>query len=236
MKKYIKLELKRIPIRTYVIASFIIAITMLGFLYLFAYAPMLEPNDKDMEIFMGYNNLIPLFCGLNMYVFCVLSAVMYSKFIIEEYAGKRSYLLFSYPVSRCKIVVSKLSVVSGFTIISMIISDIAIFLIFGITEKFIHLTSEEFTVSSFLQAVTTTLVMAFIAASIGVVAVGIGFIKKSIPTTIISAVLIASLMANIVVSTTANRLVMYAFAMVIIFIGTIMAMLLIKKVISMEVE
>jgi hypothetical protein len=118
----------------------------------------------------------------------------------------------------------------------MIISDIAIFLIFGITEKFIHLTSEEFTVSSFLQAVTTTLVMAFIAASIGVVAVGIGFIKKSIPTTIISAVLMASLMANIVVSTTANRLVMYAFAMVIIFIGTIMAMLLIKKVISMEVE
>lgn len=236
MKTLIKLELKRNKIRTYLIASLIIAITMLGFLYLFAYAPMLEPNDKDMAIFSGYNNLIPLYGVLNMAAFCVLSAVMYSKFIIEDYSGKRPILLFSYPVSRKKIVVSKLSVVYGFTIILMVISNLVIFMIFGITENFIHIVSENFTFSILLQAIETTLVMAFIAASIGVVAVGIGFIKKSIPTTIVSAVLIASLMCNIVVNTTSNRILMYIFATVMIFIGIIISILLIKKVNIMEVE
>lgn len=236
MKTLIRLELKRNKIRTYVISSLIIAITMLGFLYLFAYAPMLEPNDKDMAIFSGYNNLIPLFGVVNMAVFCVLSAVMYSKFIIEEYSGKRPILLFSYPVSRQKIVLSKLSVVCGFTIISMVISNIAIFLIFGITENFIHLVSESFTFSIMVQAVETTLVMALIAASVGVVAVGIGFIKKSVPTTIVSAVLIASIMCNIVANTTSSRITMYIFAAVMILIGTIISVILTKKVNVMEVE
>lgn len=236
MNTLIRLELKRNKIRTYVISSLIIAITMLGFLYLFAYAPMLEPNDKDMAIFSGYNNLIPLFGVMNMAVFCVLSAVMYSKFIIEDYSGKRPILLFSYPVSRKKIVLAKLSVVCGFTIIAMVISNLIIFLIFCITENFIHLVSGDFTFSIMVQAVETTLVMAFIAASIGVVAVGIGFIKKSVPTTIVSAVLIASLMCNIVVNTTSSRITMYMFAAVMILIGTIIGVFLIKKVNIMEVE
>lgn len=209
---------------------------MLGFLYLFAYAPMLEPNDKDMAIFSGYNNLIPLFGVMNMAVFCVLSAVMYSKFIIEDYSGKRPILLFSYPVSRKKIVLAKLSVVCGFTIIAMVISNLIIFLIFCITENFIHLVIGDFTFSIMVQAVETTLVMAFIAASIGVVAVGIGFIKKSVPTTIVSAVLIASLICNIVVNTTSSRITMYMFAAVMILIGTIFGVFLIKKVNIMEVE
>ena len=97
MKTLFKLELQKNIIRTYVAASLIIAFTMLGFLYLFAYAPMLEPNDKDMAIFSGYHNLIPLFGVLNMAVFCVLSAVMYSKFIIEDYTGKRIIFTFLIP-------------------------------------------------------------------------------------------------------------------------------------------
>jgi acyl dehydratase len=99
-----------------------------------------------------------------------------------------------------------------------------------------HLVNEEFTLSIMLQAVETTLIMSFIAASIGIVAVGIGFIKKSVPTTIVSAMLIASLMCNIVASTTSSKTVMYIFAIVMIFIGILFSMILIKKVNIMEVE
>ena len=236
MKTLIRLELKKNKINTYIIASLIIAITMLGFLFLFAYAPMLEPNDKDMAIFSGYNNLIPLFGVFNMAVFCVMSAVMYSKFVIEDYSGKRPILLFSYPVSRKKIILSKLSVVCGFTIISMVISNIIVFLTFGITEKFIHLVGRDFTFSIMLQVIESTLVMSFIAASIGVAAVGIGFIKKSVPTTIVSSVLIASLMCNIVVNVTLSRITMYVVAVIMILIGIIFSIFLIKKVNAMEVE
>ena len=116
-----------------------------------------------------------------MAVFCVMSSVMYSKFVIEDYSGKRPILLFSYPVSRKKIILSKLSVVSGVTIISMIVSNLLVFMTFGITENFIHLVGKDFTLPIMLKVVENTLIMSLIAASIGIVAVGIGFIKKSIP-------------------------------------------------------
>lgn len=218
MKTLFKLELQKNIIRTYVAASLVIAFTMLGFLYLFAYAPMLEPNDKDMA------------------VFCVLSAVMYSKFIIEDYTGKRIILLFSYPVSRKKIMLSKLGIVYLFTVISMVASNIAIFLVFGLTEQFIHLINESFTLFILAQAIEITLIMSFIAASTGIIAAGIGFVKKSVPTTIVSAVLIASLMCNIVVNATANKAVLYLLAIVILTIAFIVSILLMKQVNRMEVE
>ena len=209
---------------------------MLGFLYLFAYAPMLETNDADMKIFSGYENLIPLYGVLNMTVFCVLAAVIYSKIIIEEYSGKRPILLFSYPINRKKIMLSKLCIVFVFTVIAMFISNFLIFIIFGVSEKFLHLVSGDFTYSIMIQAIETTLIMSLSAASIGIIAVGIGFIKKSVPTTIVSAVLIASLMCNIVANTTSSKIAMYIFVAVMILIGIMFSAILMKKVEVMEVE
>lgn len=236
MKMLIKLELRKNKISTYALSVLIITIIMLGFLYLFAYAPMLEPNDKDMAIFSGYKNIIPLFGVLNMAVFCVLSAVMYSKFIIEDYVGKRMILLFSYPVSKKRMMLSKISVVCMFTVLSMVISNITIFLIFGISEHIIHLVNEDFTLSIMLQAIETTLAMSLVAGGIGIIAVGIGFVKKSTPTTIVSAVLIASLMCNVVVSATSNKGVMYLFAIAVLSTALLIIMCLLKTVIKMEVE
>ena len=224
MKTLIRLELRKTNFRTYAISALIIAVIMLGFLYLFAYAPMLETNDADMKIFSGYENLIPLYGVLNMTVFCVLAAVIYSKIIIEEYSGKRPILLFSYPINRKKIMLSKLCIVFVFTVIAMFISNFLIFIIFGVSEKFLHLVSE------------TTLIMSLSAASIGILAVGIGFIKKSVPTTIVSAVLIASLMCNIVANTTSSKIAMYIFVAVMILIGIMFSAILMKKVEVMEVE
>ena len=223
MKTLIRLELRRTNFRTYVISALIIAVIMLGFLYLFAYAPMLETNDADMKIFSGYENLIPLYGVLNMTVFCVLAAVIYSKLIIEEYSGKRPILLFSYPINRKKIMLSKLCIVF-------------VFIIFGVSEKFLHLVSGDFTYSIMFQAIETTLIMSLSAASIGIIAVGIGFIKKSVPTTIVSAVLIASLMCNIVANTTSSKIAMYIFVAVMILIGIMFSAILMKKVEVMEVE
>ena len=217
MKTLIRLELKKNNINTYILADIIIAITMIGFLFLFAYAPLIEPNDKDMA------------------VFCVMSAVMYCRFVIEDYSGKRPILLFSYPVSRKKVVLSKLLIVCGFTIISMVICNFIVFLIFGITENFIHLVGNNFTVSIISNIVENTILMSAIAATIGVIAVGIGFIKKSVPTTIISAVLLASLMCNIVVNANPNRAAMYVLAAAMVMIGILCSIFLMKKINKMEV-
>jgi hypothetical protein len=49
--------------------------------------------------------------------------------------------------------------------------------------------------------------------------IGIGFIKKSVPTTIVSAVLIASLLCNIVVNAASSKTVLYLFAILIMTVA-----------------
>ena len=77
--------------------------------------------------------------------------------------------------------------------------------------------------------------MSIIAANIGVIAVGIGFIKKSVPATIVSSVLLASLMCNIVVNASLNRAAMYILVVTMVIIGIVCSGFLIKKINIMEV-
>ncbi|WP_454191208.1 hypothetical protein [Paenibacillus sp. Marseille-Q7038] len=131
---------------------------------------------------------------------------------------------------------SKLSVVSIFTILSLLISNLLIFTIFGLTERFIPLINEPFTVAFMLLALKTTIVMAFISASIGIITVAIGFFKKSVPTTIVSAVLLGSLMCNILVNATLNMGTLYLIALIVIIVAILSPINLMRKVHTMEVE
>ncbi len=236
MLKLVKLELKRTNIRNYLIASLIISVVMLGFTYLFAYAPQLEPNDPDLLLFSGYNNVMTLIALVNMAVFCTLSAVMHSRFVIDEYIGNRTILLFSYPIKRESIMLAKLTVVFMFTVLAMVASNILVFSIFTITEMVFPLVDDTLTLATVIRISKLTLIFAIIAAQLGIVALGIGFIKKSVPTTIISALLLSSLFTNIMGNALTNDTVAIVFMGVTFLAGTIVAILLMNNVKRMEVE
>jgi hypothetical protein len=234
-----KLELRRNNIKTYIIASIIICFIMLGFIYLFAYAPHIDP-DPDLQIFAGYNNIISLFSILSMAVFATLSAVMYTRFVIEEYKEKRAILLFSYPIKRDKILFSKLAVVSLFTMAAMTVCNLLAFGIFSISESISPLVDGALSAQTLLRALKVTVIMVVTAAEIGIVAVGIGFIKKSVPTTIVSAVLVSSLFCNIMFNTTSdiNRsdIASIVFMCITVIVGIVVVIIPMKKIKYMEVE
>lgn len=236
MLRLINLELKKNNIRSYVNACIIITIIMLGMIYLFAYAPKLEPNDIDMKLFAGYNNILALYGVIHMSIFCVLASVMYTKFIITEYTGKRTILLFSYPINRRTIMLSKIMVVSLFTIIAMFLSNLFILAVFGISETIAPIVEEQFTLHLALMSIRTTFVMALSAISLSIVATGIGFIKKSVPTTIISAVIGSSLLCNIVANSLTNQSATITFMLFTIVAGIIVTIFLISQANRMEVE
>jgi len=98
-----------------------------------------------------------------------------------------------------------------------------------------HLVTGSITSANILQAIQVTFFMALIAASIGIISTGIGFIKKSIPTTIVTDVLMASLMSKNVVNTTANMVAMYVFGLILILVAILFSFSLIHKVNLMEV-
>lgn len=197
MFNLIKLELKKNNIRIYLFSAVIITAVMLGFLYLFAAIPFIEPNPSEAAAFSTYSDVMGLTALLNMVTFCVLSAVMYSRFIIGEYTGKQAMLLFAYPVNRKKVFLSKIVLVSAFTIAGLIISNLIIFTVFAATESIFPLVKDNLTWELMMHLLFRTISMSILAAGIGIISMGIGFKRKSVPVTILSAVILCSLISNV---------------------------------------
>ena len=87
MRNLIALELKRNRLRPYHIATLICGVTMLGFQYLMAAIPYMDPTEPDAELFSQYPFLMGITCLVCMAMFSILSAVMASRFVVEEYSG-----------------------------------------------------------------------------------------------------------------------------------------------------
>lgn len=228
----INLEMQKHKMKTYYISFVVITLIMLGFLFLFAYAPTIDPKDQELTAFFSYDHLIPLFSVLNMAVFCVLAAIMYAKLIIEEFSGKRLYIICSYAVPPHRILIAKLVLVTVFTLVTMTACNIICIFIYAIIEQEPS--------SLFLQTVVGmvlyTIAMAVNAASVAIIATGVGFIKKSIPTTIVSAVLLASLICNIEPMLILNIKGNVMLVLLVLLSAIYTAFMLIYKVNSMEVE
>lgn len=239
MFRLMELELRRNKLRPYVIVSIVTSVTMTAFLFLLAYAPHID-SDPDLQIFIGYRNLTLLFSAVNMAIFATLSATMYSRFVVEEYKGKRAILLLSYPVERDKIMLAKLAVVFLFVFFAMTLSSLLAFGIFSVSETIAPLVDEALSLQTLLRALRVATIMAIIAAEIGIMAVGVGFIKKSVPATIISAALLSSLFCNIMLNVTSDAvksdMTVTIFISITTLAGMMISVTLMKMVANMEVE
>ena len=76
--KLINLEIRRNPLKTYITATLVITLVMIGFLYMFAAIPLLDDTEQDIGMFMNYDNIVTLTCILSMASFLILSSVMYA--------------------------------------------------------------------------------------------------------------------------------------------------------------
>ncbi|WP_010275546.1 ABC transporter permease [Paenibacillus senegalensis] len=235
MLELMKLELRKINIRTYIHSTFIIFIALLGFIYLLAYIPRVNPSDPNLELFGTYKNIVSLFGALSMAVFCVSASVMYSRFVIEEYTGKRVILLFTYPTSREKMFFSKMMIVTLFTILSMLLCTILIYLIFGLSETFFPLVKDTITYDVISKAITTTMIMTGLAAGLSIISVTIGFIRKSTPAAIVSAILLCSMVTHISSGTLNSNTAAIIFMAITILAAIYAVKMILKKINGMEV-
>ena len=117
MLNLIKLEIKRIRLKGYITAGLLITFAVLGLVYLFAAIPHLDASDTDVQIFITYNGIATLSLVVATACFSILSSAMYNRFIVEEYASKKVFLLFSYPVKRSRVLLAKVITVFLFTFV-----------------------------------------------------------------------------------------------------------------------
>lgn len=227
MNKLISLELKRNSLRSYHVAVLISAVCMLALLYLLAAIPKLDPTETGLDMFMSYNSLVGLTNIICMVIFTILSAVMSAKFIVEEYAGKRAILLFSYPVARRKILFSKVGMVFIYTVTAMFLCGVIVFGIFFASEMVFPLCADEMNIKVIVQGFSSLMCYSLLAGVLGTISLWFGFGKQSVTVTIVASVIIATVVCQIM-AMTMNYLV---GAVAFLIIGAIGAVIVLKSLV-----
>lgn len=198
MRNLIALELKRNRLRSYHIAVLICGVTMLGFQYLMAAIPYMDPTEPDAELFSQYPFLMGITCLVCMAIFSILSAVMASRFVVEEYSGKRAILLLSYPISRKKVLSAKLMLVLLYTVGAMLLCGAVIQTVFFLTELLFPICSDHLTIKVVLQSLGFLFCCSVLAGLMGVIALWFGFRKKSVSVTIVASVILTTLVCQVI--------------------------------------
>lgn len=195
MIKLMKLELQRINLKTYYVCSAVFGTLILAFTYFVAYVAQVEQEAQ----FMNYANIFRFTGAVGILLFGIMSAAMYSRIIIGEYSGKRLALLFSYPVSRGKTFLAKVLLTSIFVTGAMALCTLVPIVVFAATEHFSPIVSDTMTKHTLLTALQTAALSMAAVNTIGILAMWVGFAKKSVPATLISSFIFSGLYGNLAV-------------------------------------
>ncbi|OJG74473.1 hypothetical protein RV12_GL002530 [Enterococcus quebecensis] len=229
-----KLEIKKTNIKTYLLSSITLTVCLLALITLLGFVSYNE-QDIEMQNFTFFSYLVPLGSAIILLAFGVLSSVMYSKVVIEAYQEKQAALFFLYPVSRKKMLVAKLASVFIFIFVTYMLSSLIVFIGLSLINSMFTFMSDRF---SWYYLLPNILQLAAFSGSIGIISASIGFNKKSIPTTILSAVIMGSIFCNIIFNLTDGKQLTMLFNtfLVIVLVGaSISSLYLANKVEKMEV-
>ena len=196
MNKLISLEVKRNRLRPYHIAVLNGGFTLLAFHYFMAAIPLIDPTETDIAMFSSYDFLFNLNHLVSMAIFGILGAVMGTRFVIEEYSGAKAILLFSYPISPKKMMSAKLWLVFGYPVAAMLLCGIVIGGAFFFSESLFPLCVDHLTWETIGWAFLSLLCHSLLAGAVALLSIWIGFFKKSIPVTIVTAVIAATILCQ----------------------------------------
>lgn len=233
MMKLIKLELMKNNIKPYLWSSFgiFIGITAMGLL--FSAIPILEPNDPSSQEFSNPNMIMMMISIISMSAFSILASVMYSKFVVEEYTGRKNVLLFTYPQKRSSILLAKFLFIVCFIFLIMLVINMISCITVGLLANLFGLISVPF--ANVYLMLRYSFTFALVANFIGIISLRVGFYKKSIITPIIVSTILASPFGNAVAILGDNSFLVFLIAgSILLFVSLFLFLGLLKKVNRME--
>lgn len=142
MFKLINLEMKKVSLDRYVYGAIIASIIMTGFLFFMLYIDRYQypPDVEDFFFLVDSTRMI----------FIVFSGVLISKLVIEEYKDKTISLMFTYPISRKKIIISKLMIIIIFTFFSMLLSRLFVAVVLYVLNNNLEFIDGDVTIHTIL--------------------------------------------------------------------------------------
>ncbi|AXR19236.1 ABC transporter permease [Bacillus thuringiensis] len=192
MLRLMKLELKKFKLGWYVKGAVIANITILALMIFTSIVAQVEgdPEIRDPQM------MLLTASTLVRATFIVFGSVLIARLIIGEYKNKTIILMFSYPINRRKMMISKLVITATLTFITVIVSNILIVGVFFGIDSYFSILPNPFTVDQLVQEGINLVPLAIATAGISLIPLYFGMRKRSVPTTIVSSIIVVSIAIN----------------------------------------
>lgn len=232
MLNLIRLELRKFNIKRYLVGYLISMLVLIALILIIFYAPY-DPELVDLELngqkfIMQYDFVIKYIETLSAVTFTIFSSVILSRLVIGEYKNKTITLMFMYPINRKKLIISKLLIVVILTYLSIILADLIMGSIFLLMNSYFHLITEKLTMEIVIRSCIGFVFQGVSAAGISLIPLFFGMRKKSVPATILSAVLISCLIYGNIGNVNLGSIVIIPVSLALI--GILIAYLSIRNI------
>ncbi|WP_242145665.1 MULTISPECIES: ABC transporter permease [unclassified Bacillus cereus group] len=186
MLQLMKLEMKKCKLGWYVKGAIIANIVMVALLFFVSYVSQIE---GDVEL-RNPQMMLSMASAMVRGTFIVFAGVLIAKLVIEEYKNKTILLMFSYPINRKKIIASKLLITAMLTFVTVFLSNIFVIGVFFILNRYMLVIPNTITIAELMQEGIKVIPFSIAAAGAGLIPLYFGMRKHSVPTTILSSLIV----------------------------------------------
>ncbi|MDM5248634.1 ABC transporter permease [Lysinibacillus sp. G4S2] len=189
MVHLLKLEMKKFNLGWYVKGAIIANIILTAIVCFVIY---IAQSEGDIPI-STYQDVYVLIGVSVRATFIVFASVLIAKLVIEEYKNKTILILFSYPVSRKKLIASKLTLIAFITLITLMLSNIIVAGLFSIINSYFPIVPFTLTTNQFIGEVINMIPFAIASTGISLIPLYFGMRNHSVPATICSSLLVVAI-------------------------------------------
>lgn len=227
MAHLIKLELKKFGIARNVIFMVAAILFSILFITISLWDSMTDPEQTKDTFESTY-----LVIGLLMsFIFLVYSSVLTARLVIGEYNQRTITIMFSYPLNRTKLIASKLIIIMVYTAISMAIGYVCCSGYIVFVDRFFDMLEGTFQLSMLQTWMPMAITTVIVCTVLSLWPFIIGMIRKSVPTTIVTSLIIIVFRQVVISKNATNQESMLQIFLVAI-VTLVAALFIFKKKVS----
>lgn len=189
-----KLEFKKYKLKRYGKGVIVSIFCILIFITISLVDSMTDPEQRR-DTFESTIRMINL---LVSGTFLIYSSVLTAKHIVGEYVDRTILILFTYPIRREKIIITKLIMLCSFAGISIFVGYLSCYVYILVAEKYFDVLEGNISLADIGYGLKELMFACVIGMILSTIPYIIGMIKKSASTTIVTAVLVVALMQPII--------------------------------------
>ncbi|MFT9819189.1 ABC transporter permease [Lysinibacillus sp. NPDC056185] len=189
MLQLLKLEMKKYNLGWYVKGAIIANIIITAVVCFVVY---IAQREGDIPI-STYEDVYVLIGASVRAMFIVFASVLIAKLVIEEYKNRTILIMFTYPVSRKKLIASKLALIAFLTLMTMMLSNIVVAGLFSIINIYFPIVPFTITANQFIGEVINIVPFAIAATGTSLIPLYFGMRNHSVPATIGSSLLVVAI-------------------------------------------